>query len=61
VVHDVSISQSRNKRAKSLPLVLGAPLDGEQSTTLLLISLVHDVSICESCDFYKKSLKIPKG
>jgi hypothetical protein len=39
LVHDVSIFQSRNTRAKSLPLVLGAPLDGEQSTTLLLISL----------------------
>ena len=38
-LHDVSIFQSRNKRAKSLPLVLGAPLDGEQGTTLLLISL----------------------
>jgi hypothetical protein len=36
VVHDVSIFQSRNKRAKSLPLVLGAPLDGEQGTTLVI-------------------------
>ena len=36
MVHDVSIFQSRNTRAKSLPLVLGAPLDGEQGTTLVI-------------------------
>ncbi|OPL21134.1 hypothetical protein AM593_02607, partial [Mytilus galloprovincialis] len=29
-------SVSRNKRARSLPLVLGAPLDGEQGTTLVI-------------------------
>ena len=32
----ISISQTRNKRARSLPLILGAPLMNEEGTTLVV-------------------------
>lgn len=32
----IDLFQTRNKKARSLPLVLGAPLDADQGTTLVI-------------------------